>query len=88
VECSGQLDRFYKIIRKGNRPAPDWFIYKEPFFSLCPEFVFDAFPNSKIMPAFQPHRKNLALSLLDQTITPRGTEYLILPLHRAKIKML
>ena len=32
-----------------QRPFPRWMIYKEPFLSLAPNFVLDAFPDSKLI---------------------------------------
>ena len=32
-----------------QRPFPRWMIYKEPFLSLAPNFVLDAFPESKLL---------------------------------------
>jgi hypothetical protein len=44
-----QLSRLHGVLRRGARARPDWFIYKEPFLSLCPEFVWDALPDAKII---------------------------------------
>lgn len=44
-----QLNRLQDVIRRGARARPDWFVYKEPFLSLCPDFVWNALPEAKII---------------------------------------
>lgn len=44
-----QWARLKHVVRRGRRPRPDFFVYKEPFFSLAPELVFDALPEAKVL---------------------------------------
>lgn len=51
-----QRRRLKHVVRKGPRPRPEVFVYKEPFFSLAPEFVLDALPEAKIIYVYRDGR--------------------------------
>jgi hypothetical protein len=59
-----QWRRFYEVVRSGERPRPDWFVYKEPFLSLAPELVLDALPTAKIIYIYRDGR-DVANSLVE-----------------------
>ena len=44
-----QWARLKHVVRRGPRPRPNLFVYKEPFFSLAPELAFDALPEAKVI---------------------------------------
>ena len=48
-EAPTQLDRLYHVLRSGPRPRPNRFVYKEPFLSLCPELMWDAIPEARLI---------------------------------------
>lgn len=43
-------------LQGGRRDAPELFVYKEPFLSLAPEFVFDALPDAKVIYVYRDGR--------------------------------
>jgi len=51
-------------VRRGERPRPDWFVYKEPFLSLAPEFPLDALPDANIIYIYRDGR-DVANSLVE-----------------------
>jgi hypothetical protein len=56
--------RLYHVVRKGKRPKPDWFVYKEPFLSLAPEFPLSALPDAKLIYIYRDGR-DVANSLVE-----------------------
>jgi hypothetical protein len=44
-----QGNRLHHVLRRGARPCPDWFIYKEPFLSFAPELTLASIPDAKII---------------------------------------
>lgn len=59
-----QWRRLLHVVRRGSRPRPNWFVYKEPFVSLVPEFAFDALPGAKIIYIYRDGR-DVANSLVE-----------------------
>jgi len=59
-----QLRRLWHVVRRGRRPRPDWFVYKEPFLSLAPEFAHDALPGAKFIYIYRDGR-DVANSLIE-----------------------
>ena len=59
-----QLDRLSHVLRKGSRPRPKQFVYKEPFFALAPELVAAGLPDAKILYIYRDGR-DVANSLVD-----------------------
>jgi len=64
VEAPSQIQRLHHVVRKGKRPKPDWFVYKEPFVSLAPEFALDALPDANIIYIYRDGR-DVANSLVE-----------------------
>ncbi|MCS3672813.1 hypothetical protein GGP66_000217 [Salinibacter ruber] len=59
-----QIDRLHHVVRRGSRPRPERFVYKEPFLSLAPEFALDALPNAKLIYIYRDGR-DVANSLVE-----------------------
>jgi hypothetical protein len=59
-----QWRRIGDIVRRGPRTRPDWFLYKEPFLSLAPEFGHDALPEAKMIYIYRDGR-DVAHSLVE-----------------------
>ena len=64
VRAPSQVQQLYHVVRRGERPRPDWFVYKEPFLSLTPEFPLDALPDANIIYIYRDGR-DVANSLVE-----------------------
>lgn len=59
-----QWQRLKHVVRRGRRPRPEWFVYKEPFLSMAPEMGLDALPNAKLIYIYRDGR-DVANSLVE-----------------------
>lgn len=59
-----QVGRLKHVLRRGARPLPERFVYKEPFFALSPEFVLEEFPEAKVVYLYRDGR-DVANSLVE-----------------------
>lgn len=59
-----QKERLSHIFRRGARPRPDWFIYKEPFLSFAPELTVESIPDARIIYIYRDGR-DVANSLVE-----------------------
>lgn len=59
-----QWEKLHHVLRQGRRPRPDWFVYRETFISLAPEYVLEALPAAKIIYIYRDGR-DVANSLVE-----------------------
>jgi len=59
-----QWRRLHHVVRRGSRPQPEWFVYKEPFLSLAPEFIFESITDAKAIYIYRDGR-DVANSLVE-----------------------
>lgn len=59
-----QWRRLKHVVRRGSRPRPERFVYKEPFLSVAPEVALDALPDAKVIYIYRDGR-DVANSLVE-----------------------
>jgi hypothetical protein len=59
-----QIDRLHHVLRRGPRPRPHRFVYKEPFFALSPELIVEGLPDANIIYIYRDGR-DVANSLVE-----------------------
>jgi hypothetical protein len=59
-----QLERLAHVFRKGSRPWPQRFVYKEPFFAFSPGLIAERLPEAKIIYIYRDGR-DVANSLVE-----------------------